>query len=115
MVAGALFVIRRFINTHGDVLALLPQRVDDRTGFGIKADFWTVITDLFNHRASQLVKVDHGFAANFSSEHDDAGLDHGLAGDPRFAVLRQHGIDHGIRYLISNFVWVAFRNGFGSK
>ena len=108
-------MIGGFVDAHGDVLALLPERVYDRAGLWVETDFGAVITDLFDNRTGKLVEVDNGFAANFTGEHHDTGFDHGLAGDSRFAVLGKHGVDDRIRYLISDFVWVAFRNGFGSK
>ena len=108
-------MIGGFVDAHGDVLALLPERVDNRAGLWVETDFGAVITDLFDNGTGKLVKVDNGFAANFSGEHHDTGFNHGLAGDPRLAVLGKHGVNDCIRYLISDFVWVALRNGFGRK
>ena len=82
LVAGTLLVVIGFVYAHGNVRALLAKRIHDCAGFRVKTEFGAVITNALNDRSGQFVEIHDGIAANFAGENDDAGFDHGFAGNP---------------------------------
>ena len=61
------------------------------------------------------VRINHALAADFASQNHPVGRGQGFASNPGFRILGKEQIYNGVRNLIRNFVWMAFRDRFGGE
>ena len=129
----AVLGLPRFVNALGDVGALLVNGIHHAAGAAVEAVFGTVVADVGQHAAHDVLHVHVRLGANFSGNHHKAGGDQRLAcatklrrvgrlagrGDVallrKIDLLRKDGIKDGIGNLIADFVRMAFRHGLGRK
>ena len=63
--------------------------------------------------ADDLNVIEFGFGGDFPADDGDVAFHVGFAGDPSGGILREAGIQHGIRNGVGHFVGMAFANGLG--
>ena len=79
-----------------------------------ETQFCTIIADILYGIACDFLSVD-GLevpACNFTHIDHHVEPGHGFAGHAAFRTLFQSGIQDGIRYLITQFVWLPLSDGF---
>ena len=113
-VAG-LFRLQGSVNAHGDVAGLLVDVGDNAAGIAVKAVLGAVIADLTHHLAGDLGNIHIAGGGDLTHDMDQTGGSGGFTGHAAIGVMRQNGIQHGIRDLIANFVGMTLGDGFGSK
>ena len=73
------------------------------------------VADLADGVADDFLEVDLGLGGEFAGDDDVVALDQGLAGDAGEPVLREAGVEDGIRDAVSDLVRVALADGFGRE
>ena len=115
LVSGTLFFCGFPVHALGDVRRLFADGVQDGTGMAVKTHGRVRVTDSNNRAAYDILEIDPGGSGDLAGDDGHAGLDHGLAGNTCLDILFQNGIQDRIRYLVSNFVGMAFGYGLRSK
>src|SRR5450830_1891696 len=117
LVAGTLVEVEAlaFVHALGDIGRLLV--VGDQHGAALVVDavVGVVVTDALDGFAGDVDVVDIGARGDFTGQHDQTGIAQGLGSDARQRILCKDGIQNRIGNLVGYFVWVTFRDGFGSK
>ena len=70
---------------------------------------------MFNGVTDDLLVVDGGFGGNFTKDHDHAGFGAGFTGNFGVWVLRQASVENGVGDTVTEFIGVAFIDGFGGE
>ncbi len=134
LVASALFTVLfafgfRSVHTLSDVGALNGEVVVDEDLVGVEDVVHVGVTDATDGVANDLAHVDDfvdglGGAellvlelrnGDFTTDDDDIALHEGFAGDAAFEVDLEAGVKNGVGDGISNFVRMAFADGFGRE
>ncbi len=102
LVAGAAGV-----DAHGDVAGLLVDGRDDGAGVGVEAVECVVIADCCDSSADQALEVDVSLGRDLAGNDDQAGAGQRLARHAAVRILRQAGIENGIRDLVGDLVGMA--------
>lgn len=110
-----LFGFQRVINTKCNILGLLINGGQNRTGGSVKAVFCSVISDFQNYISCNAWDIDITAGRNFSHDHDHTGCTAGFTGNSRIRILCQNRIKNSITDLITDFIRMSFRHRFGSK
>ena len=114
LVARALPLLLLAVHALRDVGTLPMQRAHVGERLPREPFVRTVVADPFHDAARDRLRID----ALEAAAGDLAGIDHEirrdqrLARDVRAAVLREAGIENGIRNLVRHLVGMAFRNRF---
>ena len=108
VVAGALALLERLVDTHRDVGRLLVDRDDDAARLAVDAERGVGVADLADRVARQAREVDVRLGADLARDDAQAGRDHRLAGDPAVRVLLQDRVEHRVADLVRHLVGVAF-------
>jgi hypothetical protein len=109
-------VARAFlVDAHGDVAGLLVEGHQHAAGVGVEPHVAGGVADLADDLADDLGDVRVGRGGHFAGDDDQAGAAERLAGHAAAGVIRQEGIEHGVRDLVGNLVGVAHRDGFGRE
>jgi hypothetical protein len=103
------------VDTLGNVWRLFFDGHDDGTGFVIKSFGGIVVSNVFNGVTDDLLVVDGGFGGNFTKDHDHAGFGAGFTGNFGVWVLRQASVENGVGDTVTEFIGVAFIDGFGGE
>ena len=103
------------IHTLGNIVALLVVGHQHSAASVVNAVVGVVVADALQGVARHLDVVHVGVGGDLTGQYHQTGIAQGLGGNAGFRVLREDGIQNGIRDLIGHLVRVAFRNGFGSK
>ena len=69
------------------------------------------IADVADRLSSDGVEVELRFGGDFAADHHQIALGVSLAGDAAEFVLRQAGVQHGIRNGVADLVRMAFADG----
>ncbi len=117
LVASALFFVeaRTFIDTLGDIGALLVHRDEDSASLVIEAFVGVIVADFFDGVACDFLEVEGGFGGDLTCDHDQAGVEESFACNTTAGIVFEAGIKDCVRDLIRHFVGVAFGDGFGGK
>src|SRR3984957_3835267 len=100
------------VDAHGSIGRLALDGRHDRAGFGVKAVFAAVVTDVVDHapgdrvvvKASAMLFLDGDLAG-----HDnEAGGQQGLAADASHGVVGEHRVQHGVGNLVGYLVGMPF-------
>jgi hypothetical protein len=114
LVAGALIqvIVAGAVDALRDVRALLV--VGDQHGAALVVDavFGVVVADALDCIARDMDVVDVGGRRDFTRQHHQAGVAERFGGDAGGRILRQDGVEDGIRNLVGHLVRVAFRYRF---
>jgi len=118
LVAGTLFVgllTLGFAGVHalGDVGGLLGDNYIYKHAVGMKDVIVIDIADLADGRARDLDEIQVRLRGDLTADDDDVGFDVGFAGDAGKLVLREAGVQHGVRNGVRHFVRMALADGFG--
>ena len=105
----ALVACAAGIHAHGDVARLLVDARNHGTRIRVEAIERIVVANGLHHAAHERLKVDIGLGGNFAGDHNQTGRGQGFAGHAAERVLRQAGIEDGIRNLIGNLIRMPFR------
>ena len=112
---GVQVVIGGVVHTLGDVVALLVVADHDGTTFVVNAVIGVVVANALDGVAGHLDVVDMGVGGDFTREHHETGVGEGFGGHARAGVLREDGIQNGVRDLVGHLVGVSFRDRFGCE
>ncbi|DAZ98358.1 TPA: hypothetical protein N0F65_000677 [Lagenidium giganteum] len=115
LVTGADILFSLRVNRLGDIWRLLLNGNNDVDGLVVEALGWVIVADVLDGVADDLFVVDDGLGGDFTENHDHAGLGARLAGNARVWILGNAGIEHGIRDLIAELVWMALVHGLGRE
>ena len=85
---------------------------EDAAAFAVEFKFRAVVAYRIDDFAGGSAQVDVGVGFNFAGDDYLAGGDKGLAGDLGIGVLGEELVENGVGNLVSDFVGVAFGNGF---
>ena len=118
LVARALVQIQTlaFIHALGDVRGLFVH--GDQHGAGIRIESHLVggsIANLADDVTHHFRVINYRLGGNFAGQDHHTGVDQGFAGNTGSGILRQHGIEHGIRNLVGHLVRMPFRDGLRGK
>ena len=120
LVTGTL--LRRFlalgllrVDTLGDIRRLRGKVVVDKNRVGVKHIVLVHVANLTDGGAHDGLVIKLGLRGDFTGENYHVGFDHGLAGHPAVAILRQAGIQHAVGNQVSDFVRVPFTDGLGGE
>src|SRR3989344_1864239 len=116
LVAGALLEIEALALVHagGDIGRLAADGGQHRAA--VRAEAHLVgVTDVAHHVARHLVEIHVGLGRDLAREHHQVVLDQRLARHARGLVLRQDGVQHGVRDLVTDLVRMTFRYRFRGK
>ena len=94
---------------------LCMQRGNDCTAVTVEAVFCTVVSDLANRFANDLLDVHLCGCCDLSHHADKACGAEGFAGNAGHGILTQHFIKDGIGDFITDFVGVSLCHGFAGK
>ena len=103
------------INTLGNVWGLLVHGDENGATLVVKGQFRVYVTDILDGLAGNLLVVDYCLGGNFAGNHDESCVYQCFAGYAAFGILREAGVEDGVRNLVANFVWVSFGHGFRGK
>src|SRR5205085_7269288 len=129
LVAGALFgrvlaIGRARVDTLRNVGRLFGDDILDVDLVGVKNIVFVHVTDFANSFAHDLVDWQNGGERfvlgqirnrNFAADDDDVAFRVSFASDPTMSILRDTGIENGVRNSVANFVGVTFTDRFGRK
>src|SRR3989344_3614552 len=116
LVAGALLEIEALALVHagGDIGRLAADGGQHRAA--VRAEAHLVgVTDVAHHVARHLVEIHACLGRDLAREHHQVVLDQRLARHARGLVLRQDGVQHGVRDLVTDLVRMTFRYRFRGK
>ena len=103
------------VDALGDVGRLLGEQVGDEDLVGVEDVVVVHVADLADGGADDFLEVDLGLGGEFAGDDDVVALDQGLAGDARETVLREAGVEDGVRDAVGDLVRVALPDGFGGE
>ena len=115
LVTGALLLVLAFIHSRFNVLRLLADGIQNRAGCTVEPHLRTVVTNVQNDAAAQLLQVNPGGGGDFTGDNDHSGLHQSFAGDPCVLVFGDDRIEDGIGYLVCHLVRVSCADGLGGK
>ena len=110
-----LFCFQCLVYAHGNIGGLLINGSDNGTVISIESEFSSVISDLANGIANDFLDIYVCFGGDFAHYQYKTGGSAGLAGNTAHRILFHQCVQDGIRNLVTDFVWMAFGYGFGSK
>src|SRR6266699_2997521 len=118
LVAGALFGSLLAVSSTGihalrNVGRLLGDDVGDENFIRMKNVVIIHVTNLAHGIANDLHVIEFCLGGNFASNDYDVALGIGLTRHATVAILRETGIEDGIRNRVANFIGLAFGDGFG--
>ena len=113
--AGVQMIIGGVVHTLGNIVALLVIGHQYRTTPVINAVVGVVVAYALQGVSRHLDVIHMGVGGDLTGQHHQTGVAQGLGGDAGFGVLREDGIENGIRDLIGHLVRVTFRDRLGSK
>ena len=114
-VAFAVLMLVRLVDALRDVGRLLVDRDDDAARVRVEAELRTRVTDFANPLADEPRDVDVRLGRDLSRDHDESGRDQRLAGDAPVGVVREDGVEHGIRDLVGHLVGMALGDRLGGE
>ena len=103
------------VDALGDVRGLLGEQVGDEDLVGVEDVVVVHVADVADRGADDFLEVDLGLGGEFAGDDDVVALDQGLAGDAGEPVLRETGVEDGIRDAVGDLVRVALADGFGRE
>ena len=103
------------VDAHGDVGGLAVECDHDGAGVGVKADIRAGVADLPDGVADDLLIIDDRIGRDLAADDHKAGGSHGLTGDAAHGVLREAGIENGIRDRVTDLVGMSLCHGFRCK
>jgi hypothetical protein len=109
-----LHLVRR-IDTLRDVGRLLVERDHDTARRRVEAPLRMRVADLRDPLAHELGNVDVDVGGDLARDDDEPCRDQRLAGNATQGILRQNGVDVGVRDLVGDLVRVPFGDGFRGK
>jgi hypothetical protein len=112
---GIQVVVRRVVDALGDVVGLLVVAHHDRAALVIDAVLGVVVADALDGVTRHLDVVHMCVGGDLTSQHHQTGVGQGFGRNAAAWVLFEDGIQNGVRDLVSHFVGVTFRDGFGCK
>ena len=117
LIAGPLLLVQPFPFRHplGDIGGLLVDGDEDGAGVGIEAHGRVGVADVADGLTDDLGIFDAGVGGDLAGNHGHTGGHESFAGDARFGILGQDGVEDGIGDLVGNLVGMTFADGLGSK
>ena len=115
IIHGVLFFLQCGIYAKRDILGLLIQCHDHTAGIAVKAIFCTVIADLTDGLAHDLLNVHISIGGDLAHNHNQTGGGAGLARYTAHRVFFHQRIQDCIGDCIAHFVRMSLSNGLGSK
>jgi hypothetical protein len=115
LVAGALVFRFGAVDALVDVRRLRADQVQHAAGRAVEVDVRTVVADAVDHAADDAFVIDPGGGGDLAGHDGDAGLHQRFAGHARVFILRDDGVEDGVRHLVGDLVRMAFGNGFGRE
>ena len=115
LVASALLLVLGLINAHGDIRRLFADGIQDGAGSAVEAQVGAVVADVEDDVTDHVLEVNVSGRGDLAGDDGHAGLDHGLHSYPGVRVVRENGVEDGVRYLVCHLVRVSFRYGFRCK
>jgi hypothetical protein len=127
---GGLFTIGLFgVDALSDVGGLGGEVVIDENGVGVEDVVVVGVTNVADGVADDLFDVESlvdglGLTGlfvlelrdgDFTTDHDDVGLNERFAGDAAGLIISQASIEDAVGDEIGDFVWVTFANGLGGE
>ena len=104
-----------FFDALVNVRRLFVDGRNNPAGIGIEHVFGFGITNATNRIAGDQLSVHIACCFDFTGQDGQARCDQGFAGNFGAGILGQEGIQEGVRYLVGDFVGMAFGNGFGGE
>ena len=115
LIAGALLERIGTVNALIDIRGLFADGAQYCAGVGVKAHVRMNVADFAYGFAGDLFDIDPGAGGDFTADQHHAGFHVGFAGDARFRILFQDGVEDGIGDLIGDFIGMSFGDGFGRE
>ena len=103
------------VYAHGDVAGLFVDAGDYGAGVAVETVDSVVVADGADGAADYTLEIDIGFGGDFSGDDYEAGSGEGFAGYAAGDVFGEAGVEDGVGNLVSDFIRMAFGDGFGSK
>ena len=116
LVAGALVLVARGVDTLGDIGRLPMDVALDRRPLPVKV--FLLVADVANCLArhfDQLFVGDRGGAADFTGKDDTIGRDQGLDAAAGLRLNGEIGVDDRVGDAVANLVGMAFRHRLAGK
>ena len=98
------------VNALSDIRRLCADSVDDATGIRIVAEFGVVVADLFDSFANYLLIIDLGRSGDLTRNDCQTGGYERFASNSSGRVLCQNSVENGVRDMIRDLIWMAFRD-----
>ena len=110
LVTGALIKVETltFVDALCNIGRLAIDRGEDGAALVIETHLGSVVADTTHDLLSDLSVIDMRFGSNFAGNHDQPGRYHRFAGDAAVRIFGQDGVEDGVRYLVGDFVGMAF-------
>ncbi len=87
LIAGALLVVGRFVHALGDVGRLAVESDQNREIVGVETEFPTIVANVVDRFANDLLNVDIGGRGNFAGDEHQPGRHKCLTGDAGIGVV----------------------------
>src|SRR5581483_3663950 len=111
----AVLLLEGMVDALRDVGRLLVDRDDDAARVGIEAELCARVADLGHLAAHEPRNVDVDVGRDLTGDDDEAGGDERLAGDAAVRVLREDGVENGVRDLVGDLVRVTLGDRLGRE
>jgi hypothetical protein len=111
----AVLHLERRVDTLRDVGRLLVQRDHHAAGLGVEPVLRARVADLADPLAHEPRNVDVRVGRDLARDHDEPRRDQRLAGDAARRIIREHGVENGIRDLVGDLVRVALGDRLGRE
>ncbi len=92
LVASTDIFVLALVDALGNIAGLLAYRIKYRAGITIETHVRAVVTDVRNHIADNLLKIDIGIGAHFTGNNRHACFNQRLHGDTGVRIICKNGI-----------------------
>ena len=115
LIARTLLALVLAVDALRDVRGLLADDVEHPAAGAVEAHLRGVVADIEHGLADERLDVDPGARGDFARNDDDTSLDQSLTGHATARILREDGIQHGVRDLIGHLVGMPLGDGLGGE
>jgi hypothetical protein len=89
--------------------------IQNAAGLRVKTKSRIRVPDVRNRLARNRRYIDVGRRGDFPRYDANTGRYENLTGDAGLRILRQNGVENGVRNVVGDFVWMSLGNGLGRK
>jgi hypothetical protein len=107
-------LLRCVLDTHplANVWRLRVNGPDDGGSVDVKAVLWRAVADIIAEVPYDLGHIKQRIPRNLAADVQQAHRHVALAGNTRKGILPQAFVQHDVGYLVTELVWMTFRNRF---